>query len=141
VVTLSPGVYVRGHTQHYRKVNSIDFWGGAGFVPIAFGIAAFDDSSTTEERLAGVNADNVGSRLAEQLGIGRIVTRQSMNIPLELGVSWYVTRGVGIGVNAAFTFWLPRQLCYHDSGDRYCIDKGLHAEHSLFVGAGVSFLP
>ena len=68
-------------------------------------------------------------------------TRQSVNVPLEIGATFFLTRGVGVGLNAAFTFWIPTQLCYHDSGDRYCVSKGLRTEKSLFVGAGVYFLP
>ncbi|MET0386151.1 MAG: hypothetical protein ABW321_09350 [Polyangiales bacterium] len=139
--TLSPGVYVRGHSQRYRKLHSIDVWGGVGFVPIAFALASFDDDTTTQERLAGVEPDEIGEHVAENLGIGKFVTRQSMNIPIELGVTWFATRGVGVTLNAAFTFWLPQQLCYHGDGDRYCISEGLSSQRSLFVGAGVYFLP
>jgi hypothetical protein len=78
---------------------------------------------------------------ALQLGIGRVVTRQSVNIPIELGATYYITRGVGVSLRTAFTFWIPTQLCYHDDGDRYCRTSGLKSQHSLFVGAGVSFLP
>jgi hypothetical protein len=141
LVTLSPGAYLRAHTQKYRKLNSFDFWGGVGFVPFAIALASFDDSATTEERLAGIDPNKVDSALVDRLGIGRFVTRQSMNIPLEIGATWYVTRGVGIALNAAFTFWLPQQLCYHNAGDHYCIDEGLKTEHSFFIGAGASFLP
>jgi hypothetical protein len=69
------------------------------------------------------------------------VTRQSVNIPIELGATYYVTRGVGVTLHSAFQFWIPTQLCYHDGADRYCRDNGLKTQHSLFIGAGVSFLP
>ena len=48
---------------------------------------------------------------------------------------------VAVLVYRAFTFWLPSQICYHDGGDRFCVDEGLKSQHSLFFGAGVYFLP
>ena len=139
VITLSPGLYVRAHSQRWRKARTLDVWGGAGFVPIAFGIATFDDNSTTQERLQGLSEQDIEEAL--QLGIGRVVTRQSVNIPIELGATYYLTRGVGVSLRTAFTFWIPTQLCYHDGNDRYCGTSDLKTQHSLYVGAGVSFLP
>jgi hypothetical protein len=139
VITLSPGFYVRAHSQRYRRAHTFDIWGGAGFVPIAFGIATFDDDTTTQERLAGLSQKDIEDAL--QLGIGRVVTRQSVNIPIELGATYYLTRGDGESLHTAFQFWIPTQLCYHDGSDRYCVSHGLKTQHSLFVGAGVSFLP
>ena len=49
--------------------------------------------------------------------------------------------GVGVSLHTAFSFWIPTQLCYHDGSDRYCVTSGLKTQHSLYVGAGVSFLP
>ena len=141
LLTFNPGVYLRGHTQKFRRSNSIDVWGGAGFVPVGLALAAFDDTSTLEERLAGVDPNKVQEVVIDRLGVGRMVSRQSINVPIELGVTWYLSRGVGIMLNAAFEFWFPKQLCYHASGDRFCVDDGLETQHSLFVGAGVSFLP
>jgi tetratricopeptide (TPR) repeat protein len=139
VITLSPGIYVRAHSQRFRKAQTLDVWGGAGFVPIAFGIATFDVDTTTQERLEGLSDRDIEEAL--QLGIGRVVTRQSVNIPFELGATYYLTRGVGVSLRTAFAFWIPTQLCYHDGGDRYCVTSGLKTQHSLYVGAGVSFLP
>jgi hypothetical protein len=141
VLTLSPGLYVRGHTQKFRKKNVIDVWGGAGFVPFSMGIASFHRNATTEQRLAGVSATDIKQSVANNLDVGRVVTRQSINVPLELGATYYISRGVGISLDLAFTFWIPRQLCYHDSDDHYCISDGLKSNYSLFAGAGVSFLP
>jgi tetratricopeptide (TPR) repeat protein len=142
VVTVSPGFYLRGHTQPKRKRLALDIWGGAAISPIAFSIASFDSGATTAQRLAGtMNADQVRSAVVRQLGIGQVVTRQSVNVPLELGATFYVTRGVGVSLSTAFTFWIPTQLCYHDGSDRYCVSSGLKTQHSLFVGAGLSFLP
>jgi hypothetical protein len=144
VLTFSPGFYVRGHTQKYRRKNVIDVWGGAGFVPIAMGIASFHRDATTEQRLAGVSATDVSSaaqKVTSNLSLGRVVTRQSINVPLELGATYFVSRGVGVSLDLAFTFWIPRQLCYHDSNDHYCVSDGLKSNYSLFAGAGVSFLP
>jgi hypothetical protein len=70
-----------------------------------------------------------------------MITRQSVNVPIDLGVTWYLTPGVGIMLHSSFEIWLPKQLCYHASGDRYCLSDGLDTQYSLFVGAGVSFLP
>jgi tetratricopeptide (TPR) repeat protein len=141
LLTFNPGFYVRGHSQKFRRQHAIDVWGGVAFVPIGLALAAFDDTSTLEERLAGVDPNKVQSVVVDRLGIGRMVSRQSINVPIELGVTWYLSRGVGIMLNAAFEFWFPKQLCYHASGDRYCVSDGLDTQHSLFVGAGVSFLP
>jgi len=46
-----------------------------------------------------------------------------------------------LNLNAAFTFWLPTQVCYHDNSDRFCVSDGLKVEKSLFIGGGLSFLP
>ena len=77
----------------------------------------------------------------QRLGIGDVATLQTMNIPLQLGATFYVTRGFGIDLSVSFTFWLPQQICYHDGSDNYCTDEGLDTLNSLFIGAGVSVLP
>jgi hypothetical protein len=141
IVTIAPGVYLRGHTQAKKQPMAVDVWGGAGFAPFAFGIAAFDSKATQAERLAGTTATEAKQAVAQSLGVNQVITQQSMNVPLELGVTLYLTRGVGLTLNGAFTFWIPSQLCYHDNSDRYCVEKGLKVQKSLFVGGGLSFLP
>jgi hypothetical protein len=64
-----------------------------------------------------------------------------MNVPLDLGVTFWMTRGVGLDLSLAFTFWLPQQLCYHDGKDNYCVDKDLDVRKSFFIGGGFQFLP
>jgi hypothetical protein len=142
VVTLAPGFYLRGHSQRERKRMSLDIWGGVGVSPIAFSIAAFDSGATTAQRLAGTTTRaEVRDAVVKQLGVSQVATSQSVNVPIELGATFYITRGVGVSLDLAFTFWIPTQLCYHDSSDRYCVSDGLKTQHSLFMGAGVSFLP
>ena len=58
-----------------------------------------------------------------------------------LGATFYVTRGFGIDLSLAFTFWLPQQLCYHDGEDSFCQEEGLETMKSLFIGGGISVLP
>jgi tetratricopeptide (TPR) repeat protein len=147
IVTVAPGIYVRAHSQPRRKPHAVDFWGGAGFVPFAFAIAAYNSDATTAERLAASGSTTLASAataekaVTQKLGVDEVVTRQSLNIPIEVGATFFVTKGVGINLMASFTLWLPVQVCYHDNSDRYCISDGLKLEKSLFVGGGVYFLP
>jgi hypothetical protein len=142
IVTLAPGLYVRAHTQPRKKPHTLDVWGGAGFAPFAFALANFDSSATAAERLAGTTSTAATKQaVAQKLGTDQVVTRQSISIPLELGATFFLTRGVGIDLNVAFTFWLPSEVCYHDSKNRYCVSDGLKMQQSLFVGGGVIILP
>jgi hypothetical protein len=142
IVTGHPSLYVRAHTQRDREALTLDVWVGAGFSPFAMSFASFDSDTTEAERIAQSGTTTAQRRLIMQrLGIGELATVQTLNLPLELGATLYVTRGFGIDLSFAFTFWFPQQLCYHDDEDRYCTDKGLETMHSLFIGGGVQFLP
>jgi hypothetical protein len=141
VLSISPALYVRLHSQQYRKPYALDVWGGAGFAPVAFAVAAFDSDATAAQRLSGTSAAGAQKVVSQRLGSKQVVTQQSINVPIELGATFFLTRGVGIDLNVAFTFWIPRQLCFHDSNDRFCVTDGLKLQKSLFIGGGLSFLP
>jgi hypothetical protein len=142
ILTLHPSLYVRAHTQRTRKAKALDVWGGAGIAPFAMSFASFD-SGTTEASRVAQSGTSAAQRKAimQRLGIGDLATLQTFTVPIELGATFYVTRGVGIDLSLEFTFWVPKQLCYHDGNDKYCTSQGLSTRHSLFIGAGVSFLP
>ncbi|HET6338100.1 MAG TPA: hypothetical protein VFG30_32985, partial [Polyangiales bacterium] len=142
ILTAHPSVYVRLHSQRIRKPLTLDVWGGGGFSPFAMAIASFESGTTETERIAQSGTSTAQRRaIMERLGIGDFATLQTINIPIELGATFYVTRGVGIDLSLAFTFWLPQQLCYHDGKDNFCVDEGLDMRKSFFVGGGVTFLP
>jgi tetratricopeptide (TPR) repeat protein len=142
ILNLHPSLYLRAHTQRERKAMTFDVWGGAGFAPFAMSIASFESGSTEAERIAQSGTTTAQRRaIMQKLGIGDFATIQTLNVPIELGATFYVTKGVGIDLSVAFTFWFPSQLCYHDGQDNYCTDKGLETMKSLFIGGGLTFLP
>ncbi|MFI5307775.1 MAG: hypothetical protein ACHQ53_10505, partial [Polyangiales bacterium] len=68
-------------------------------------------------------------------------TVQSINVPFELGGSFFVTEGFGFDLALALTLWLPQQSCLHDSQNTLCTSSGLKSQTSLFFGGGLMFLP
>jgi tetratricopeptide (TPR) repeat protein len=142
IMTLHPSIYVRAHSQRERKALTFDVWGGAGFAPFAMAVASFESGTTEAERVAqSGTAAAQRKAIMQRLGVGDFATLQTINLPLQLGATFFITRGVGIDLSLAFTFWFPIQLCYHDGKDSYCVDKGLDGMHSLFIGGGLQFLP
>ena len=139
--TINPGLYVRLHTQRIRRSNSFDAWLGTGFSPLAYAVARFSDKSNAQQRLAGAAADSREQVLSDGWDVGRTSALHSMTVPLDLGVTWYITRGVGLSANAGLTFWFPLELCYSAGGSQHCSGKGLDSQTGLFLGAGLSILP
>ena len=87
-------------------------------------------------------ADLQRALIAEEAGVDYVRTIRSINIPLELGATFYITKGFGIDLSLALTFWIPGQDCLHeDDKTRLCIEDGLEGQTSFFVGGGLSFLP
>ena len=67
---------------------------------------------------------------------------QSINLPLELGGSFYFTKGFGIDLALGTDAWLPQQSCLHDDSDtRLCTETDLDCQTSFFIGGGLAFLP
>lgn len=147
VVALHPGLYVRGHSQRIRKVFAIDVWGGLAFQPVAMSVAAveqesFDPSMIDFSALEGMTATDIGTDVVKgELGVRHAATIQSYNIPIELGVSFFVTEGLALELASALTFWVPTQACYLEESDRVCYDSKLKTQTSLYFGAGLTFLP
>jgi tetratricopeptide (TPR) repeat protein len=144
VATVNPGVYVRGHIQRYRKRLSFDAWGGLGLQPLAMQIAALK-ADTTVNTNADPNTIDPSSAEAKALrqnaGVDRVHTVQSINVPFELGGTFFVTEGFGFDLGVGLTLWLPQQSCLHNGSDHLCTNSGLKSQTSLFLGGGVSFLP
>jgi tetratricopeptide (TPR) repeat protein len=146
IVNANPGLYVRGHIQQFRKPLSFDAWAGVGFQPFAMQIiglepAPIDVTSVdpNDEQALGDLTRALGAR---EVGVDYVRTIQSINIPLELGATFYITSGFGIDLSMALTFWLPQQDCLHeDDKTRLCIDSDLDGQTSFFIGGGLSFLP
>jgi len=139
--TINPGLYVRLHTQRIRRKNAVDVWFGSGFSPFTYAVARFDENTNAQQRLAGVNPEAIEQVLADGWDVGRTSGLRSMTLPIDLGLTWYVTRGVGLTLNAGLTFWFPMELCYSAGGSQHCTSKGLDSQRGLFVGAGLSLLP
>jgi hypothetical protein len=144
VSAYNPGLYLRGHTQQHRRQFAFDFWGGVGFAPVAMQAAVLDSKQVDPALIAQGSAseDEAIDALARQMsGLSGWISLQSINVPLELGTTFYLTGGFGIDLNMALTFWLPQQWCLHDEKDRFCTDKGLETQKTFFIGGGFSFLP
>ena len=78
----------------------------------------------------------------QEAGIKRVHTIQSLNVPIELGATFYFTPAFGVDLSLGLTFWLPQQDCLHDGTEsRFCTSDGLDAQTSFFFGGGLSFLP
>ncbi len=144
IVSANPGFYLRGHTQKHKHPFTFDVWGGAGLQPVAMSIAVYDNKAASAAQIAqsGGGSSAVVNQVArQQTGIGNVVTTQTMNVPIHLGATFFLTSGIGIDLSMALTFWLPSELCYHDSKDTYCVTSGLKSQTSFFIGGGLSFLP
>jgi hypothetical protein len=140
----NPGLYVRGHIQRERKRLALDVWGGVGFQPFAIQAATLEpqdvDVSMVDPTM--VDRDDIGRQMgAQEAGVDLVQTLQSINVPFELGATFYVTEGFGIDLMLGLTLWLPQQECLHDGEDRVCTEDGLETQTSFFVGGGVAFLP
>lgn len=147
VMSVNPGFYARGHIQQHKKPMAVDVWGGVGVQPLAMSLAVYkegslDPGNVDASMLDNVDATDVAGQLAKsQLGVSYGVTVQSWNIPLELGLDFYLTKGLALQLATAFTFWIPTQECVWDQNDHVCYDSNIKAQKSFYIGAGLSFLP
>jgi tetratricopeptide (TPR) repeat protein len=146
VAAAHPGLYVRGHLQQYKKQLAVDLWGGVGVQPMSLQVAVVEpdeelDPGTVDPML--VTGESVARLLAtRELGAERIHTLQTLNIPVEIGATLFLTPAVGLDLSLGLTFWVPIQDCLHDNKDnRYCATEGLDMQTSFFIGGGLSFLP
>ena len=143
VFGINPGLYVRGHIQQEKKQFGVDVWAGTGIQPWAMQVAAYEPGDVDINAVDPNAIDSsTQSDFARQMaGVELVRTIQSINVPIDLGVTFYVTESIGIDLAAALTFWLPQQSCDHDNEDRICTEDGLKSQTSLFFGAGIAFLP
>jgi tetratricopeptide (TPR) repeat protein len=146
VAAAHPGLYVRGHLQQYKKQLAVDVWGGVGVQPVSVQAAVVEpdediDAGSVDPML--VTGDSVARLLAtREVGAERIHTLQTLNIPVELGATLFLTPAFGLDLSLGLTFWVPIQECLHDSEDsRFCSTEGLDMQTSFFIGGGVHFLP
>lgn len=141
-----PGLYVRAHSQRQRRSFAVDVWGGIGFVPLSLGLVVRESRDQGVTNLDASRVDDaedvLNSVAKDSSGISDLVTLQSYNIPLELGVSFYLTPGMALSLSSALTFYRPVQQCYFTelSGDHVCYDSDLRAQTSLYIGFGLSLL-
>lgn len=139
------GLYVRGHASRDKKALGWDVWGGVGIHPFAMQALLLEADTLTNEQLAMIaQSDPQAAQLAaaqQQTGVDRAVTVQSINVPLELGGTFFITGGFGLNLAMALTFWLPQSVCVHDESDRLCFDSNLDTQTSFFIGGGLAFLP
>jgi tetratricopeptide (TPR) repeat protein len=143
VVAANPGFYVRGHLQREKRPLGFDAWAGVGFQPVAMQ-AALLKSKKIDPTTIDINTldDDAKAELAKsEAGLDHVHTLQSINIPFELGGTFFITEGFGVDLSLGLTLWLPQQDCLHDEKDRLCVDSGLSTQTSFFVGGGLMFLP
>ncbi|MFI5308448.1 MAG: PEGA domain-containing protein, partial [Polyangiales bacterium] len=74
VAAANPTIYVRGHVQQYKKRLGLDAWGGVGIQPVAMQFSVLKATSLLSQH---------------------VHTVQSINVPFELGGSFFVTEGFG----------------------------------------------
>jgi tetratricopeptide (TPR) repeat protein len=144
VAGVNPGLYVRGHIQQTRKRLGYDVWGGVGLQPFAIQAAALEpqpiDLSMIDPN--AVDPRDIARQMAaNEAGVDLVHTIQSINVPFELGATFYITKGFGVGLALGLTLWLPQQDCLHGGEDRICVEDGLDTQTSFFVGGGLAFLP
>jgi tetratricopeptide (TPR) repeat protein len=147
IVNANPGFYVRGHIQQYKKALGFDAWLGTGIQPVAVQVAVLKPEKLDLNTIDPNSLDQAGQDAlaralgSEMAGVDLVHTIQSINIPIELGGTFFITEGLGIDLAMALTFWLPQQSCLHDENDRLCSDKSPNSQTSFFIGGGLSFLP
>jgi hypothetical protein len=142
VIEAYPGAYLRVHTQHKRHPLTFDVWAGSGVQPVALSGALLDAKPLDPTRLLAASATTLATQIGMQkAGVSQVMTLQTVNVPIELGATFFITKGMGIDLAMALTFWMPTQLCYHDDKSRFCSDQGLKTTKSFFIGGGLSFLP
>lgn len=142
ILSVHPAVYLRAHSQPRRKQGALDIWGGAAIAPYAMTGVGFEGDPSDSERAAQAGLGPSQRAILQELGVGETATLQWIAIPLQLGATFFITRGFGIDISLSYTFWLPQELCFHDdSDDEACVEDGLETNHSLFIGGGLSFLP
>lgn len=139
----NPGFYVRGHVQQNRRAMWFDAWAGVGIQPFAMQAAVLEPQQV-DISMIDVNSidESVRNDIARQMaGVDLVRTVQSLNVPIELGGTFYVTKGFGVNLALGLTFWMPQQDCLHDGNDRFCVETDLESQTSFFVGGGLAFLP
>ena len=147
MVALNPGLYVRGHIQRERKQLGFDAWAGVGLQPLAMQVDVLKPKKLDLSMIDPTSLDAAGQMelmrllVADKVGVDRVRTIQSINLPLELGATFFITQGFGIDLATALTFWLPQQECLHDGKNKLCYDSGLKSQTSFFIGGGLAFLP
>ncbi|MDH5673317.1 MAG: PEGA domain-containing protein [Myxococcales bacterium] len=143
VIAANPGLYVRGHVQREKRDLWFDVWGGIGFQPITmqFSMRESEKIDPTMIDLTAADQTSQTDIARRQLGVGDLLTIQSVNLPLELGAVFYVTKTFGFHVAGQLTFWFPIQECIHDGDDAICVEEGLEDQTSLSITGGLSFLP
>jgi tetratricopeptide (TPR) repeat protein len=143
VVNANPGLYVRGHAGKDKKSLGWDVWGGIGLQPIAMQVLVLEAREIDPTMIPpGADPAAVQRAIASQMtGVSNVRTVQSLNFPLELGATLFLTKGMGLDLAMALTFWFPSSSCLHDEKDSLCTDSGLDTQTSFFIGAGLTFLP
>lgn len=143
ILNANPGLYVRGHAGREKKQLGWDVWGGVGLQPVAMQVIVLEPQTIDASMIPpGADPAAVQSAIAMQMtGVSRVRTVQSLNFPIELGATLFLTEGMGLDLAMALTFWFPTASCLHDDKDSLCTDKGLDTQTSFFIGAGLSFLP
>lgn len=143
VANAHPGLYVRGHAGREKKQLGWDVWGGVGLQPLAMQILVLEAQKIDPSMIPpGADPAAVQSAIAmEKTGVSTVRTVQSLNLPLELGATLFVTEGMGLDLAMSFTFWFPSASCVHDDKDSLCVEDGLDTQTSFFIGTGLSFLP
>lgn len=143
ILNANPGLYVRGHAGREKKQLGWDAWGGVGLQPVAMQVIVLEARKLDTSMIPpGADPAAVQSAIAMQMtGVSQVRTVQSLNFPIELGGTLFLTEGMGLNLVLGLTFWFPTASCLHDDKDSLCTESGLDTQTSFFIGTGLSFLP
>ena len=114
-------------------------WGGSGFQPVSMNITAYDAAKVSTSDITANTT--VESGIKNEIGLGDTVTLQTINVPIDLGFTWYFTETFGLTANAQLMWWIPMQECFHDASDKVCYDDKLDTMMSFYAGVGFGMLP
>ena len=85
---------MRGHIQKIRKQLAFDAWAGVGLQPLAMQAAVLKPEQVDYTKIDVTTVDPndlVRAMSAQKAGVDRVHSIQSINIPLELGATFFVT--------------------------------------------------
>ena len=143
VAAANPGLYVRGHIQHYKKA-----WVSTPGPASACSRSRCNSRCSRPKRSTRPWSTSTRSTRAPRPTTRAAWPASTTCTRFRASTSrsssaraFYITEGFGIDLTMALTLWLPQQACLHDGQDRLCFDSKLDSQTTFFIGGGLVFLP